>query len=132
MALVTCKECKRQISDVAKVCPKCGYDRNIEDRQKEEEYWASAEGMKKKKTKNWILSIAVIGCLYFLFSCVRTLSENASNYDKDVQLCIEKGIKYYKELGSYPKLSSGKNAERAAEEKCARTTGAFDPLGKSK
>jgi len=27
MALITCKECKNKISDTAKVCPHCGYEK---------------------------------------------------------------------------------------------------------
>ncbi len=39
--------------------------------------------------------------------------------------CNVKGIAYYKEIGSYPRLSTGEDAERKVRENCSRTTGAF-------
>ncbi|NOT77615.1 MAG: hypothetical protein HOP07_01280 [Bacteriovoracaceae bacterium] len=45
--------------------------------------------------------------------------------NKDIDSCVQRGITYYKEIGSYPILSDGKNAETVAIEKCSRTTSAF-------
>src|SRR5262245_15362115 len=49
-----------------------------------------------------------------------------------VQTCTQKGVAYFKGIGSYPTLSAPPNAGRMAEdvarERCQRTTGAFDGL----
>lgn len=49
-----------------------------------------------------------------------------------VGLCTDKGVAYFKEIGSYPTLSTapntGRRAEDVARERCERTTGAFDGL----
>ena len=37
--------------------------------------------------------------------------------------CIAKGIAYYKEIGSYPKLSTGEDARRKVEGMCRRSNG---------
>lgn len=42
--------------------------------------------------------------------------------------CVEKGIKYYKEIGSYPNLSDGRSAEVAAQDKCLNYSGSFDSV----
>lgn len=47
----------------------------------------------------------------------------------DVELCIDRGVAYFKEIGSYPTLkskpSAGQRAEDVAKERCNRTTTAF-------
>lgn len=44
--------------------------------------------------------------------------------------CVDKGVAYFKEIGSYPTLKSepnrGRSAEDVANERCANTTHAFD------
>ena len=46
-----------------------------------------------------------------------------------VDTCVENGIAYYKEIGSYPTLTSadfsGRRAEDVAAEKCSRSQLAF-------
>ncbi len=46
-----------------------------------------------------------------------------------VDACVQRGVAYYQELGSYPTLSSAPNAGRlavdVAQERCSRTTTAF-------
>ncbi len=52
-----------------------------------------------------------------------------SNPDPQVEACVERGVSYFKEVGSYPTLKSAPNAGRSAEEvareRCNRTTTAF-------
>ncbi len=43
-------------------------------------------------------------------------------------ICVNKGIQYYKDIGSYPRLSDGKLADIAAQEKCLNSTAAFDSI----
>jgi len=46
-----------------------------------------------------------------------------------VNECVQNGIAYYKEIGSYPTLTSpqyaGRSAEDVAREKCSRSSLAF-------
>jgi hypothetical protein len=39
--------------------------------------------------------------------------------------CYRRGVAYFKEIGSYPKLSDGRSAEMVASERCNRTPTAF-------
>lgn len=47
----------------------------------------------------------------------------------DVSACVDRGVKYFKDIGSYPTLSSppdaGRSAEDVAAERCNSTTTAF-------
>jgi hypothetical protein len=46
-----------------------------------------------------------------------------------IEACVERGIAYFKEIGSYPTLTSsvyeGRSADEEARERCVRTTTAF-------
>ncbi|MDF0750167.1 hypothetical protein NLU14_07970 [Marinobacter sp. 71-i] len=57
------------------------------------------------------------------------LLAGCSEKTEKVNACIERGVEYFKEIGSYPTLSSapnkGRNAEEVALERCNRTTTAF-------
>lgn len=52
-----------------------------------------------------------------------------SGPDPRIEACFERGVAYFKEIGSYPTLSStpdtGRRAEEVARERCNRTTTAF-------
>ena len=52
-----------------------------------------------------------------------------SGPDPRIAACVERGVTYFKEIGSYPTLSSapdtGRRAEDVARERCNRTTTAF-------
>lgn len=56
-------------------------------------------------------------------------SGGSSNGNAHVEACIRRGVAYFKEIGSYPTLSSapnsGRSAEEVARERCNRTTTAF-------
>ena len=56
-------------------------------------------------------------------------SSGTSSSNSEVDACIERGIQYFKDIGSYPTLSSppnrGRSAEVVARERCNRTTTAF-------
>lgn len=49
----------------------------------------------------------------------------SKNTNHKLNACIDEGIKYYKEIGSYPRLSNGGLAKDSAKDKCNKTTGAF-------
>ena len=48
---------------------------------------------------------------------------------EEIEACIERGVAYFKEIGSYPLLLApmyeGRKAEDVASERCNRTTTAF-------
>ena len=48
------------------------------------------------------------------------------SYSEMIEICVSKGVKYYKSIDSFPYLSNGANAESSAREKCHYTLGAFD------
>lgn len=54
---------------------------------------------------------------------------NCSGNSVEVDACVKRGVAYFKEIGSYPTLSSAPNKGRRAEdvvrERCNRTTTAF-------
>lgn len=71
--------------------------------------------------KNMAL-IAIVAQIAILSGC-------GGNNDAEVQACVDRGVSYFKEMGSYPTLSSppnaGRNAEEVAKERCNRGTTAF-------
>ncbi|HAG8813111.1 TPA: hypothetical protein GE287_24150 [Escherichia coli] len=69
-----------------------------------------------KMKRKLICVMAFLGAL--LVGC------NESN-KKEVESCIERGVQYFIEIGSYPKLSDGRDAVKVATERCNRTITAF-------
>ena len=71
----------------------------------------------------WMLSTA-LGALVLI-----TFSACTSKPDPEVEACVSRGVQYFKEIGSYPTLSSypdsGRQAEDVARERCNRSTAAF-------
>lgn len=57
------------------------------------------------------------------------LQDASSSFSDTVDECVKRGVAYFKEIGSYPKLGSAPNAGRRAEdvalERCNRTLTAF-------
>lgn len=47
----------------------------------------------------------------------------------EIEVCVSRGVQYFKEIGSYPTLGSkpdaGRKAEDVARERCNRSTMAF-------
>ena len=70
--------------------------------------------------KNFILIAATYCTLIIISGCGK---------NPEVESCVNRGIAYFKEIGSYPYLTSnlfkGKSAEAEARERCNRTTTAF-------
>lgn len=50
---------------------------------------------------------------------------SAGTRDDAFTACVLKGEKYFKDIGSFPKLSDGRDALAVAWERCSRTTTAF-------
>ena len=66
---------------------------------------------------------------FFIVSTVSILLAGCSNHDEEVKMCVELGVTYFKEIGSYPTLTAepntGRLARTVARERCKRTTTAF-------
>ena len=67
MALIRCKECGKEISDQAKVCPNCNYDVR---KQVQEAKSNTPEGLERKKKKNMLITLlvvfALVGLIWFV------------------------------------------------------------------
>jgi hypothetical protein len=65
----------------------------------------------------------------FLLCSAMLLSLAGCGPSKEVEECVANGVAYFKEIGSYPTLTSppnqGRRAEDVARERCNRTTTAF-------
>lgn len=48
-----------------------------------------------------------------------------SSEKEELEACYRKGITYYREIGSYPTLSDGRDANRVIGERCATSKIAF-------
>lgn len=71
--------------------------------------------MKNSKNSLLLVSLVSLG----LLAC----SGNEDKYNS----CVQKGIKYYKDIGSYPKLKSENiSAEEKAQQSCKNSSVAFD------
>lgn len=75
-----------------------------------------------------IVSLVVVA--FALSGCGNQGVGTASSSGGDgIAKCAERGVAYFKEMGSYPTLRSAPNAGRAAEdvaiERCQRTLTAF-------
>jgi len=68
---------------------------------------------------------AIVLATLMMVSC----GGSSNNNNAAVEQCVARGIAYFKEIGSYPTLSSapnvGRSADEVARERCNRTTTAF-------
>lgn len=55
----------------------------------------------------------------------REIAKENLPYELKVQACQLKGMAYFKEIGSYPYLSDGRDAAKVAKERCNRSLVAF-------
>lgn len=110
MALIKCHECGNAISSSAKSCPSCGAPAKLAP--KTQPGW-----------NTWPVAIFVV--LPLGLATIYLMNSGGNK----VQECTERGVAYFKEIGSYPRLSSypdaGRTAEEVALERCKRTTTAF-------
>lgn len=123
MAIVKCRECRKDVSSEAANCPHCG-----------------APVKKPPKTFGCgtavVLVVVIVGVLVAAMNVMsesshrRVVAPNpAPTTANDVQACVDRGVAYFKEVGSYPTLKSlpdrGRKAEDVALGRCRRTTTAF-------
>ncbi|MCX6558353.1 MAG: zinc ribbon domain-containing protein [Candidatus Aminicenantes bacterium] len=65
MALITCPECKKEISDTAKSCPSCGYELKASEKQLCPKCNIEAIAVKKK---NQVSIGGILGALIFIIA----------------------------------------------------------------
>lgn len=68
--------------------------------------------------------IAIAAIVVWAVMSDRSGGERAGTVDA-VAACTERGIRYFREIEAYPRLSNGRLAEEVAAERCGRTTTAF-------
>lgn len=89
-----------------------------------------------KPSLNWgpVIGLFILVSMFSIFVFKNFKSQNQQNYSNDhsskqLQACINRGIAYFQEIGSYPTLKTppheGDLAENVARERCNRTTTAF-------
>lgn len=73
--------------------------------------------------------LAIIVMFIALTACGTQTVEPEMMVEPRIRACVNKGIAYFKDIGSYPKLYSypdaGRRAEDVAIERCRRSTSAF-------
>jgi hypothetical protein len=71
----------------------------------------------------------IVFALSIVASTVCSCGGSGGGNSTAVESCVGRGVAYFKEIGSYPTLSSapnvGRSAEDVARERCNRTTTAF-------
>ena len=77
-----------------------------------------------------INNILIILCTIGLTACGSSKSDlngqTQAAQETQYSACIEKGVKYYTSLRSYPTLSSGESADSKIRQKCDFNTNVFD------
>lgn len=74
MALINCPECKKEVSDLAKTCPHCGYQL-IKDKVQKTNIQS-----KKPKKESGCLTLFVIGVvLILIFYIIGSIGDNSSS-----------------------------------------------------
>lgn len=74
-----------------------------------------------------VLMLATVGAATFYSAGEKSgaRADDSTTDAAEIAACVERGVTYYREIGSYPTLSDGRDARRVAEERCRRTTTAF-------
>lgn len=68
--------------------------------------------------------VLVLGAVIFgVVKCAE--SSAAAERAPEVVRCADRGVRYFKEIGSYPYLTDGRDAMTVSRERCARTLTAF-------
>jgi len=74
---------------------------------------------------NFMKKIVLLILMFGLVGCGESKEKSSAN--NDINECVQKGIAYYKEIGSYPMLKSENiSAEEKALKKCENSRVAFD------
>jgi len=68
-----------------------------------------------------IFMILITGIVYAAYTSDRSISSTPA----DTANCVQKGIRYFKGIRSYPQLSDGRYADTVVVQRCNRTSTAF-------
>jgi hypothetical protein len=81
-----------------------------------------------KEDESGVSNIGCFGALVIVLFVVWVVWPQSKPRSKSsgITNCVEKGVAYFKDIGSYPNLSTGRDARSVALERCSRTTKAFD------
>ena len=83
----------------------------------------------EKNVKAGVISALVIAAIIGVAIAQRDGAEYragaAQSQALQLDMCQQRGVKYFNGIGSFPALSDGRNAEAVARERCSRTTSAF-------
>jgi hypothetical protein len=114
MALRKCKECGKEVSTKAEACPNCG----APIKQKSKEYGCIASLL--MLIGGAVVLLVIVAWLFF--------PDTQGSKAQEIEACTNRGIAYFKAIGSYPQLKTApsRSADEEARERCTRTTGAFD------
>lgn len=108
MPLTPCTDCGREVSSAAETCPQCGRPKPAES---------------SSEPRSTSLGCAILAILAILSIA---LYGAAGGYrDEEHEACVGRGIAYFKEIDSYPRLSDGRLAKQVAEERCHGSLTAF-------
>jgi hypothetical protein len=69
-----------------------------------------------------VLSVVALAGLWWLFS---PMPVDEAEVAGRVEACVQRGVAYFKEVGSYPYLGDGQYAPGEARLRCQRSPGAF-------
>lgn len=123
--LIACRECGKDLSSEAEVCPHCGFNGNkaILKKEESEKAWREASLFSKILVFGIVLSP-----FFFIGKCIFDHNSDSTGAKVHYGDCVNLGISYFREIGSYPKLSTGKDAETEARRRCSKSTRAFGPF----
>lgn len=76
-----------------------------------------------------MIKLLLLGIILLGFTNCSSNHEAEMEHSSELNACVERGVTYFKEIGSYPTLNSepnvGRKAEDVANERCNRTYTAF-------
>ena len=81
--------------------------------------------------------LAIIGGLFVLLlvfapapgpASSGSRSSGSSSFATSHAGCVDLGIDYFRRIGSFPRLSDGRDARSVASERCSRSISAFNDL----
>lgn len=132
---IKCPKCAEYVSAEAIKCKHCGAELTPPDPITLQGL-QSRTSSQENSTKNVMVGILAVVFIIGIAKIIDTLSSDESSSvsareasDSPVKQCVDRGIQYFKDIGSYPFLhsepSKGRDAEEVARERCERTTTAF-------
>lgn len=77
----------------------------------------------------WFMIVLIAVVAIFAMTNDKPSTSTSTSANPAIEACMKRGVAYYKQIGSYPTLSSAPNKGRKANDivkyRCKRTTSAF-------